>query len=32
MQIAAFNGADMADGVRQGFGAALDNLARELGA
>jgi len=31
MQIAAFDGADMADGVRQGFGAALDNLARELG-
>jgi uncharacterized protein YndB with AHSA1/START domain len=32
IQIAAFDGADMADGVRHGFGAALNNLARELGA
>lgn len=31
MQIAAFDNADMAEGVRIGFGAALDNLARELG-
>lgn len=30
VQIAAFNGADMAAGVRHGFGAALENLAREL--
>jgi len=31
VQIAAFDGADMASGVRHGFGAALENLARELG-
>ncbi len=30
VQIAAYGGADMAQGVRQGFGAALDNLAAEL--
>lgn len=31
VQIAAFDGADIADGVRHGFNAALANLARELG-
>ncbi|UVC07399.1 SRPBCC family protein [Rhizobium sp. TH2] len=30
VQIAAFDGAAMADGVRHGFRAALDNLTREL--
>jgi uncharacterized protein YndB with AHSA1/START domain len=31
VQIASFDGADMADGVRHGFTAALENLARDLG-
>lgn len=31
VQIAAVDGADMADGVRHGTSAALDNLAKELG-
>lgn len=30
IQIASFSGADMAQGVREGFAAAMDNLAQEL--